>query len=210
MQPPFINDPEFPAHIRHRQYNSIPHIDGNAYIQHITYCLADSVPVKTLHQLSRQCQGIPDERERQLSRRMFIDRFMDSGYGSCILQIPEIASMIIENWKFFDGVRYGLLSYVVMPNHCHVLIQKRGTAPLPRIVHSWKSFTARKINIWTATHGRSPNIRAGSPVWQRDYWDRYIRNTWHLVRVIEYIEQNPVKAGLVRNPQDWVWSSASG
>lgn len=210
MPPPFFSDLDVSALIHHRQYNSLPHIDGNAYIQHITYRLADSVPVKTLHQLSRQCENIPDEYERRIAQRMLVDRFMDSGRGSCILQIPEIASMIMENWKYFDGDRYSLLAYVVMPNHCHVLIQTRGIAPLARIVHSWKSYTARKIHIWRATQDGSPTIRAGSPVWQRDYWDRYIRNTQHLVRVIGYIEQNPVKAGLVRYPQEWAWSSASG
>lgn len=47
-----------------------------------------------------------------------------------------------------------------------------------------------------------------SRIWHREYWDRYIRDHAHYANVVEYIHENPVKAGLVTRPEDWKWSSA--
>ena len=54
-----------------------------------------------------------------------------------------------------------------------------------------------------------PIGKDATPVWHREYWDRFIRNERHLQQAVEYIHQNPVKAGLVARPQDWRWSSAA-
>jgi putative DNA methylase len=72
---------------------------------------------------------------------------------------------------------------------------------LDRIVHSWKSFTAKQINRRLNSDGR---------VWARDYFDRYVRDEPHYLNALYYIENNPVKAGLVRLAEDWVHSSAAG
>ncbi len=68
---------------------------------------------------------------------------MDAGHGSCILRDPTAAQLVIESWQQFDGDRYRLLAWVVMPNHIHVLMELTGKTPLARIVQSWKSFTGR-------------------------------------------------------------------
>lgn len=67
------------------------------------------------------------------------------------------------------------------------------------IVRSWKSFTAHECNKLLGRSGR---------FWQREPFDRYIRNKQHFQRAVSYIEENPVKAGLCRKPEDWQWSSA--
>ena len=69
---------------------------------------------------------------------------MDKGYGSGILKNPKAAKIIIDGWKFFDKEKYDLCSYVVMPNHVHLLI-KTYEEPVSRIIKSWKSFTAKAI-----------------------------------------------------------------
>ena len=69
------------------------------------------------------------------------------------------------------------------------------------IVHSWKSFSAKQANRILGRIG---------PFWMRDYFDRYVRGEEHFMAAMEYIEQNPVKAGLVRSANDWRWGSASG
>ena len=74
-----------------------------------------------------------------------------------------------------------------------------GKASLGAIVRGWKSFTARRANEQLGRSG---------PFWHADYFDRYMRNEDQLNRTIEYVEQNPVKAGLVSNAADWPWSSA--
>ncbi len=87
-----------------------------------------------------------------------------------------------------------------MPNHLHLLVETRDDYPLPQVVHSWKSYTAKRAN---ALLGRSGDF------WARDYFDRYIRDDSHLATVTAYIENNPVRAGLVERPEDWPFGSAA-
>lgn len=81
----------------------------------------------------------------------------------------------------------------------HVLVEPAADDSLDRIVHSWKSYAAHQAN-------RVP--RRNGAFWHRDYFDRYIRDEGHLSRTIDYIENNPVKAGLASGPLEWRWSSA--
>src|SRR5262245_15066123 len=67
------------------------------------------------------------------------------------------------------------------------------------IVHSWKSFTAHECNKILNRTGK---------FWEREPFDRYIRNQRHFDNALVYIEGNPVKAGLCQDPTDWRWSSA--
>jgi putative transposase len=85
----------------------------------------------------------------------------------------------------------------VLPNHVHALIRQRDGGILAAIVQSWKTFTAKRI------------AGTGS-LWQRDYWDTFIRDDQHFRRCVHYIHDNPVRARLVDRPEDWRWSSAHG
>ncbi len=87
-----------------------------------------------------------------------------------------------------------------MPNHAHVVVEAIDGHSLGEVVRGWKSFTARRANEKLGRVG---------PFWHADYFDRYMRNEGHLERTVEYVEQNPVKAGLVAAASDWPWSSAS-
>ncbi|HEY6981054.1 REP-associated tyrosine transposase [Reyranella sp.] len=100
---------------------------------------------------------------------------------------------------YFDGKRYRLLAWCIMPNHVHVVVEPADGQTLGAIVHSWKSFSAKQAN---GILGRS------GPFWHRDYFDRFIRDEGHLARTIHYVEDNPVKAGLVSMPSEWPWSSS--
>ena len=104
----------------------------------------------------------------------------------------------------FDSMRYRLLAWVVMPNHVHVLFELVEGWTIAKIVAAWKKFTARRI----CDDQRDSGGRPGGPVWHREYWDRYIRDERHFKRAVEYIDSNPVKAGLVGRAESWRWSSA--
>ena len=167
----------------------------------ITYRLADSLPQKVLNKL----KDLYQENKTDAKQRKYIETMLDAGYGSCILQINEIANIVIENWFYFDSKRYDLIAYVVMPNHVHLLIKTYEKLDLKHIVHSWKSYTANEIK--KALAGKLPALPAS--VWQCDYWDRFIRDENHFNKAIEYIHNNPVKAGLVNSPEKWNWSSST-
>ena len=94
--------------------------------------------------------------------------------------------------------QYRILAYVVMPNHVHLLIAPNVT--LRRITNGLKGVTARDANRILK--------RTGKRFWQDESFDRWVRNDAERIRIIAYIENNPVKANLTKRPEDWLWSSA--
>ena len=107
--------------------------------------------------------------------------------------------MVEESLLHFDGQRYRLSSWVVMPNHVHMLIMPFAEWSLSRIMKDMKSFTSREANKFLGRRGQ---------FWMEDYFDRYIRDRKHFASAITYIENNPVKARLCARPEDWPFSSA--
>ncbi len=107
--------------------------------------------------------------------------------------------MVQNALLYFDKERYKLIAWVIMPNHIHILLKPKADNSLSDIVHSIKSFTAQKANEMLNRRGK---------FWQEDYFDRYIRDSKHFVSVLNYIENNPVKAGLCKTKSDWEFSSA--
>ncbi len=188
----------------------LPHFESPDVTQHVTFHLADSLPQTVLLQLESELKFLPIEK-RATERRKQIDAWIDAGHGSCILRNPAIADMVQASLLTFDSQRYRLLAWVVMPNHVHVLFQPISGWTVAKIVAAWKKFTARKIrDHQRANPPGTPisRLAATTPVWHREYWDRYIRDETHFQRAIEYIHLNPVKANLVAAPEEWPWSSA--
>ena len=93
---------------------------------------------------------------------------------------------------------YKLWSYVVMANHVHALVRPK--APLEKITKSLKGYTAREANRYLE--------RTGNSFWQDESFDHWVRDDSEFYRIIQYIENNPVKAGLVKCPEHFLWSSA--
>ena len=115
------------------------------------------------------------------------------------LRQPEIAALVQENLLHIDGTRYRLLAWVVMPNHVHAVIEISQT-PLAEILHGWKSYTGKAANCL---------LKRTGDFWQAEYFDRYIRDEEHFRKAVRYIENNPVKAGRVKSPEEWIFGSAS-
>ena len=190
---------------RHRGVYSrsyLPHIDSPGIALGITFRLADSVPAELIARWRGEIEASPrwrtaEGRHQQLLAQ--VARYEDEGWGECHLRRPEIAGLVRDALLRFDGERYLLREWCVMPNHVHALLVQRDGFPLAEIVRSWKTFTAREAN---ALLGRS------GPFWARDYYDRSIRDQRHMNYAAAYIRNNPVKAGLCKRPEDWRWSSA--
>jgi REP element-mobilizing transposase RayT len=139
------------------------------------------------------------KREYDLERRKRIDVYLDQGHGSCYLKDDRLAEIVQNALLHFDGERYALHAWIVMPNHVHTLFTAQGGWELSQIAHSWKSYTANECNKVLQRKGE---------FWQPEPFDRYIRNERHFANAVTYIEENPVKAGLCYQPEDWRWSSA--
>ncbi len=166
----------------------LPHFDAAGIIQALTFRLSDSLPREAIERL----RGDPRARTR-------LETALDQGMGACWLKQPRIAELVENTLLHFDGVRYRLLAWCIMPNHVHAIIEQVEGEPLGEIVSSWKRFSARRANELLG--------RTGS-FWQADYWDRFIRNEAHLTAAVLYVEHNPVTAGLVTGPRQWSRSSA--
>lgn len=125
-----------------------------------------------------------------------VDRELHRGMGSAAMNAPAIADLVANTLLFFDGARYQLDAWCVMPNHVHAVITPGDRWQLDTIVHSWKSYSARMANRLLQRHGT---------FWQREYFDRIIRDEKDLAGCIGYVLENPTKAGLT----NWRWTSAA-
>lgn len=141
----------------------------------------------------------PDDPDSAAVYRKKVERFLDRGYGQCFLRKAEVAAMVSDSLAFHHGKKYVLISWVVMPNHGHVLLRPPPFIDLEKVMHSIKSYTAHEANKLLKRTGQ---------FWQHESFDRYIRNQEHKTNVIRYIEQNPVKAKLCVEPSEWKYSSA--
>jgi putative transposase len=173
----------------------LPHYDKPGLVQAVTFRLANSLP-KTKQAEWEHLLHITDDAERIRQ----IECYLDLGAGSCVLQQTECAEIVQNALLQFDKERYRLIAWCVMPNHVHVLFQTFAGHPLGKVIHSWKTFATREINQVLQREG---------PLWQEDYFDTFMRDDEHQWIEKAYIEDNPVKAGLVQRAIDWPWSSAA-
>ena len=122
----------------------LPHFDSQEAVQHVTFHLADSLPKEVVNRMEAELKLLPENR-RDVERRKRIEAWIDAGHGSCVLRDPVVAAMVQDALLFFNGQRYTVFAWVVMPNHVHVLFQPLNGWTVAKIVASWKKFTARKI-----------------------------------------------------------------
>jgi REP element-mobilizing transposase RayT len=188
--------PGEPAGWHSRGY--LPHFEGGEIAQTVNFRLFDSLPQPALERWKTELSHRSNkEAEARLRRRLEV--YLDRGAGSAWMQRPEIADKVEDALLHFDGQRYRLQAWVVMPNHVHALLTQISPWELGQILHSWKSFTANECNNLIGRRGE---------FWQAETWDRYVRDERHYWNSIRYIENNPVRAGLCEKPEDWKWSSA--
>ncbi|HEY3901477.1 MAG TPA: transposase [Chthoniobacter sp.] len=191
--PPFF-DPH--AEI-HRHTHRLPHWQQGEVFYFVTWRLADALPqakldewreVKTtwLHSHPEPWDATTAQEYHQLFSRR-IDVWLDAGSGSCALRDRNLAEVIARALRHFDGERYHLAAFVVMPNHVHALFRLVTPYHLEKVIGSWKGFTAREIN---RRLGRS------GALWQENYWDRMIRHEEHFAMCRNYILENPLHAKL--------------
>ena len=121
-----------------------------------------------------------------------VDACLDAGLGGCALRQPKVATLVLGALRFFEGERYELLGWVLLPNHVHVLVRPFDDHALEDVMHSWKSYTANRANEMLGRSG---------PFWQREYFDHIVRSDEDLMRFAGYLRKNPGRSGL----RDWAW-----
>lgn len=171
---------------------NLPHLDAGNTTQFVTFRLGDSIPINAMEALEEELRSLKDNKEIEKTRR--IERRLDMGSGSCLLKESRCAEIVRDSIKFLNGKRYDLRAWVVLPNHVHLLVRFASGQTLAKAMHSLKSYTSNELGL---IH---PEIR---PIWQADYFDRYIRTEEHYWRTVRYIHENPSKANLCKHREDF-------
>ena len=177
--------------------NHLPHWQQDGVFVFITWRLADSVPSGLLEKWRGErdiwlaSHPLPWDAgtELQYHKRFSsqLEDWMDQGLGKCVLRDPESARIVAEGLLHFDTERYQMDSFVIMPNHVHILIQMIPGFPIEKTVQSWKRIAARQINEVSGMTGS---------LWHKRYWDRLVRSEKHFWKIRRYIQRNPGKAHL--------------
>jgi REP element-mobilizing transposase RayT len=190
--------PEITAIPRRVRYSRgyLPHFDSEVITQFVTFRLAGSLPTSVVRGLRR---NLDCGRISEIEYYREIDKYLDMSEGVDFLRDVRIAETVEQTLLKFDGIKYDLHSWVIMPNHGHILLSPLPEYSLAAIMHSIKSFTSNFANKVLGRKGR---------FWSPEYFDRFIRDRAHYAKTVKYIENNPVKAGLCSTPGDWRWSSA--
>ncbi len=195
----------------------LPHWQPPGATIFLTWRLFGSLPREIIEQLRVERARLEKEpkhaKESTDARRMrhnkesfriaddYLDRAED---GPLWLKDERLATLVTDALFHFNGVRYDLVAFVVMPNHVHALLtplEVGGEYVLLRtITQGLKGYTSRQANELLK--------RTGQPFWQEESYDHWARNSAEILRLRAYIENNSVKAGLVAKPEDWRWSSA--
>ncbi len=191
--PSFISQSQPIDKTRHH----IPHWDQGEICVFVTFRLEDSLPADKLAQWDDErltwlnahpkpwTEDEATEYGQQFGARL--DKWLDAGYGECLLDDEVNREIVWNAILHFDNDRYDVYAFVVMGNHVHVLFAPRKGNDVSDILHSWKSYTAKIIN-------KRMNRTGG--VWQLESWDRLVRNERHFRRVARYIVRNPGKSGV--------------
>jgi REP element-mobilizing transposase RayT len=181
-----------PKLVRIASRGRLPHwlVDNAVYF--ITFRLRDSIPreialdlLAERERMLRNCRTSGERAKLDHAFSIRLDTYLDQHSGSCLLR--EHGALVAAAIKHFDRTRYELHAWCVMPNHVHVMLHVQRGDDVPKIVHSWKSFTAHQIGLGV--------------IWQREYFDRVLRSPQEFSDTQAYIRANPEKAGL----GDWPW-----
>ena len=185
-----------------RTGGALPHWEQGSVWYFVTFRLADALPRvvieemkeereqwKRMHDLKNLSRDELAEYHRLFSRRY--ENLLNAGSGSCVLRESRISEIVHSAFRFFEGQRYVLDEYVVMPNHVHVLIKPLAGHGLADILHSWKSFTANRINSELGRTGQ---------LWQHESFDHIVRNESAMQAIRRYIRDNPIVVGASCSP----------
>ena len=167
----------------------LPHWQPEGAALFVTWRLHGSLPKHCLNE-----KASPGERFAAT------DQLVDAGtVGPLWLADDRIAGLVADAFRFGErelGL-YELGPWVIMPNHVHIVVVPN--VPLSRITGSLKGYTGRMANRILG--------RSNQPFWHHESYDHWVRNRYELGKIVRYIEQNPVRAGLAESPESYTWSS---
>ena len=191
---------------------NLPHWHPSGVSIFLTWRLDGSLPLEVIEKLTIMRRKLRDRTRTVLQadrlveyKKLFarVDAILDNAStGPLWLSDPRIADVVQDGLVNRYARLYYLWAYVVMANHIHVLLKpKSHETSSSTITKNLKGYSSREANRLLK--------RTGQRFWQDESFDHWSRNPTESARIVKYIENNPVKAGLVREPEQWEWSSAA-
>jgi len=171
---------------------NLPHWRQTGRTYFVTFRTADSLPQEKLDQWRMEHSawqkghprphGVAERREYLERFPLRLQRWLDQGFGACVLARPELREIVESALRYFHEKRYQLGPCVVSLNHVHALVTPLDKHDLSTILHSWKSFTANAINRRLAQSG---------VFWQKESFDHIVRNEASFEKFRNYIQEHP-------------------
>ncbi len=204
----------------------LPHYHPPNAIFFVTFGLAGSLPrhvIEALRQeqeqeekrLSQRYQGTTlQEQTHQLRKKFFAryDAYLDRGQGPRWLADPRLADIVMREIKGLDPQHYHLIACCIMSTHVHLLVDL-SDIPVPSQPRSSQHYTAlsHALRLLKGRTARFCNqiLERSGPFWRDESYDHVVRNEREFERIISYIVNNPVKAGLVQDWRDWPYTYVS-
>ena len=183
----------------------LPHWRIPGAVYSVTFRLKDSMPASALEDFRQRKEILVKRLEELVSQggsrnsisalvavrseiaalhQTALDSALNEGHGECWLKPPEMAEMVLGALKFFEGDRYTLHAWSVMPNHVHAVLQPHDGQKLEKILQAWKSFTSKKANEM---------LQRSGTFWQEEYYDHVVRDGEDFRNQIHYVLENPRK-----------------
>jgi 1-hydroxy-2-methyl-2-(E)-butenyl 4-diphosphate synthase len=178
-----------------RLHNSLPASVREAYLEErkiLTKRLDDQIQTNGLQKITPAVLALRSEISNL--HQTIVDAALDEGLGDCHLQKAQIAELVVDAMRHFDGTRYVLVAWSVMPNHVHAVVTPAAGENLEKILHSWKSFTAKRANEILGNSGE---------FWQEEYFDHVVRDGEDLKNQVRYVLKNPERG---RASAEWTGS----
>ena len=191
---------------------NLPHFLPIGSTFFITSCLKGSIPKEIISQLQADLVNVQDRIRLEFAnderfnvelsnaqKRHFghLDKHLDNYTGGFHwLKQPEIAKIVLDTFHFWNDKGYELLAYTIMSNHFHILFDTQNFDTHPTTIMA-------SIKRFSSTNANSVLNRKGITFWQDESYDRRVRDYEELLRIINYIIQNPVKANLVKHWKDY-------
>lgn len=212
---------------------NLPHYQPEGYAYFITTRLAGTIPKVVYEKIKSEYeQGLKmlssfkndktkKDKYRELNRKNFMkyEKILDTcKYSHKWLGDKRIANVLKDSLHHRDGNLFDLIAYNIMPNHIHLVIypiveRKASFAQIreediksdsgeslyivSKIMQDFKKYTTREANKILKRKGK---------FWQHESYDHVVRDQKELRRIVKYILNNPVKAGLSKNIDKWEWN----
>lgn len=194
----------------------LPHFQPAEGTFFMTFRLAGSIPMEVIRRLKENyallkkgiigLKDLSEHEQRELvyaeQKRLFAetDDFLDKNLNEPYwLREKAVADIVAESIQYRDGKQYELHAYTIMPNHVHMVMTLLPYAPvLFKVMQHLKKNAAIKSNKLLG--------RVGLDFWEEESYDHVVRDEKEFYRILNYTLRNPVKAGFVKEWQNWPYT----